>query len=196
MCKHTLRTISYPQLKFFFERVRRLAKGLGTRTVMGFRWCIPFRIGMEHPRHLKTCEMIFAVGNSMIFEDFFWDSSWSYRGILVSATLVWLQVLFGSAQTLCFFFSGIRYPECIGVSHVSAGMRCHKMGHHFPHFPQVMDSIPPGEKQQKLQEFIDLIDPESLGAWMHRSGSVGYGKHLWLFFLGIHHWFVFGWIPT
>ena len=86
-----------------------------------------------------------------------------------------------------FFFSGIRYPECIGVSHVSAGMRCHKMGHHFPHFPQVMDSIPPGEKQQKLQEFIDLIDPESLGAWMHRSGSVGYGKHLWLFFLGIHH---------
>ena len=61
------------------------------------------------------------------------------------------------------------------------------MGHHFPHFPQVMDSIPPGEKQQKLQEFIDLIDPESLGAWMHRSESVGYGKHLWLFFLGIHH---------
>ena len=49
----------------------------------------------------------------------------------------------------------------------------------FPHFPQVMDSIPPGEKQQKLQEFIDLIDPESLGAWMHRSGSVGYGQHLW-----------------
>ena len=30
-----------------------------------------------------------------------------------------------------------------------------------------MDSIPQGEKQQKLQEFIDLIDPESLGAWTH-----------------------------
>ena len=98
---------------------------------------IPCRIGMEHPRHLRTCEMIFAVGNSMIFEDFFWDSSWSYRGILVSATLVWLQVpsplilykiLFGSAQTPCIFFSGIRYPECIGVSHLSAGMGCHKMG--------------------------------------------------------------------
>lgn len=108
--------------------------------------------------------------------------------IFVSATLVWLQVpsplilckiLFGSAHTPFHFFSGIRYPECIGVSHLSAGMGCHFiLGHHFPHFFRKVIWIPssPGEKQQKLQEFIDLIDPESLGAWRKSQFlSVGYG---------------------
>ena len=30
---------------------------------------------------------------------------------------------------------------------------------------QVMVGFSPGENQQKLQEFIDLIDPESWGSW-------------------------------